>query len=89
MSDEPSDLARTIATAVHTTLAALDAQPLRREPRTWFNSKQAADFLSLGGNRLVQLRAKRIGPKFSGAGKNIRYQRKDLEAWLIGGCSND
>ena len=46
MSEFSLDLRKTIAVTVRETLAEIYAQPMR-EPRVWFNTTQAADYMTL------------------------------------------
>jgi hypothetical protein len=70
-----------IVRTVETTVAKLNANPLSA-PRTWFNSAQASDYMSIEPGTLSLMRQRKQGPPYTGSLKLIRYKRSDLDKYL-------
>ena len=49
---------------------------------TLLNAREAAAWLRLGANTLAKWRILGKGPRFTRAGRSIRYRRADLEAFV-------
>jgi hypothetical protein len=50
--------------------------------RALLTTREAAEYLARKPQTLTNWRCQRIGPKYTGAGKGIRYRQSDLDAWL-------
>jgi excisionase family DNA binding protein len=46
--------------------------------------REAADYLRLAKSTLDRLRTTGKGPKFAKLGRVVRYDQRDLDAWLDG-----
>lgn len=57
----------------------------QKDPLTaLLDGPQAAQFLGLGLRTLANWRCRGEGPAFLRVGRSVKYDRRDLEAWLDG-----
>ena len=50
-------------------------------PKTFFTTREAAEFLAFAPRTLIRYRTTGAGPVFHRFGGQIRYSRADLEEW--------
>lgn len=56
-------------------------QTQRSRTNESFTSQQAAEYLGQSPNTLRQWRSQGRGPAYEKRGRNVRYQRNDLDVW--------
>ena len=54
-------------------------------PKTWLNQEEAAEYLSLTPSTLSGYEKRGIAPKSVKIGGGRRYNRADLDVWIIAG----
>jgi hypothetical protein len=55
------------------------------EPRTWFDQRQAADYLGIAEPTLCLYAKAGCAPNSKKIGRGRRYHRFDLDAWILNG----
>jgi predicted DNA-binding transcriptional regulator AlpA len=50
--------------------------------KQFLNNREASKILGITAHALSNMRKRKEGPRWSGSGKWVRYQRSDVERWL-------
>lgn len=54
---------------------------IKTQPR-YFNTKHAADYLTISPSTLNRMRVSGEGPRYAKAGRRVIYAPTDLDAWV-------
>lgn len=76
----PAELSAIIAEVIRREMAALALETAR--PKAIMNEKEAAAYVEQSPNTLRYWRSQGRGPAYQKSKRGIRYDRKDLDAWL-------
>lgn len=63
-------------------MTAQTSQPVRTAPRPLATAPEVAEYLRLDTQRLSQLRSQGGGPAYVKIGRDVRYNWRDVDAWL-------